>query len=190
MSYTIVVADDEPITRMDISEILKEENYNVVGEASDGYDAVELCRKFKPDLVLMDIKMPILDGIKSSKVIMEENLAKGVVMLTAYTGSEFINDAKKIGAMGYIVKPINKRNLIPAIEVAISKGQEIAEIKKDIKNTKKKLEARKAVERAKGILMKNENLTEEEAYNKIRKLSMDKRSSMANIAATIIMNSL
>lgn len=190
MKYRIVVADDEPITRMDLSEILKEEDYNVVGEASDGYDAVELCRKFKPDLVLMDIKMPILDGIKASQIIMNENLTKGVVMLTAYTGVEFVDKVKRIGVMGYIVKPISKRNLIPAIEVAISRSEEIERIKSDIKKTKEKLEIRKAVERAKGILMKDEDLTEEEAYNRIRKLSMDKRCSMGNIAATIIMNSL
>ena len=190
MKYRIVVADDEPITRMDLREILTDENYDVVGEASDGYDAVELCRRFKPDLVLMDIKMPILDGIKATEIIMKENLAKGVIMLTAYTGVEFVERAKKTGVMGYIVKPISKVNLIPAIEVAISKSEEILQIKKDMQKTKEKLEHRKTVERAKGILMKNEDLTEEEAYNKIRKLSMDKRCSMGNIAAAIIMNSM
>ncbi|WP_026894194.1 ANTAR domain-containing response regulator [Clostridiisalibacter paucivorans] len=190
MKYRIVVADDEPITRMDLSEILKEEGYNVVGEASDGFDAVELCRKFKPDLVLMDVKMPILDGIKASKVIINEKLAKSVVLLTAYSGMEFIEQAKESGVMGYIVKPISKKNLIPTIEVAISKGEEIEKIKDDAQKIKDKLEARKAIEKAKGILMETENISEEEAYNKIRKLSMDKRCPMKSIASAIIMNNL
>ncbi|MBS4537838.1 ANTAR domain-containing response regulator [Clostridium sp. D2Q-11] len=188
MRYRIVVADDDPITRMDISEILKEENYNVVGEASDGFDAVELCRKFKPDLVIMDVKMPILDGIKASKVITNEGLAKCIVVLTAYSGMEFIDQAKESGVMAYIVKPIGKKNLIPTIEVAISRGEELEKIKNDAKNIESQLEYRKIIEKAKGILMKKENISEEEAYNMIRKLSMDKRYPMKNIASAIIMN--
>ena len=190
MRYRIVVADDEPITRMDLSEILKEEGYDVVGEASDGFDAVEFRRKLRPDLVLMDVKMPILDGIKASKVVMNEQLAKSVVLLTAYSGMEFIEQAKEAGVMGYIVKPISSKNLIPAIEIAISKGIEIQKIKGDADELRDKLEARKIIERAKGILMKNNDISDEEAYNRIRKLSMDKRSSMKNIAYAIIMNNL
>lgn len=188
MRYRIVVADDDPITRMDISEILKEEHYNVVGEASDGFDAVELCRKFKPDLVIMDVKMPILDGIKASKVITNDGLAKSIVVLTAYSGMEFIDQAKESGVMAYIVKPISKKSLIPTIEVAISRGEEIEKIKSDAKNIQSQLEYRKLIERAKGILMRTENVSEEEAYNMIRKLSMDKRYPMKNIASAIIMN--
>lgn len=190
MKYKLVVADDEPITRMDLSEILKEEGYNVVGEASDGFDAVELCRKYKPDLVLMDVKMPILDGMKASKVIISEELARSVVLLTAYSGMEFIEQAKEAGVMGYIVKPISSKNLIPAIEIAIAKGTEINKIKDDANKLKDKLEARKTIERAKGILMEKDHLTDEEAYNRLRKLSMDKRSPMKNIAHAIIMNHL
>ncbi|NBI06155.1 ANTAR domain-containing response regulator [Senegalia massiliensis] len=188
MKYNIVIADDEPITRMDLKEFLEEEGYNVVGQASDGFDAVELCKEYNPDLVLMDVKMPILDGMKASKVILKDNIAKSVILLTAYSGPEFIKQAKEIGVMGYIVKPINKPNLIPAIEVAIAKGREIQEIKKDIKTAKDKLEARKVIEKAKGILMETNNITEDQAYKKIKKLSMDKRCPMQDIASAIIMS--
>lgn len=188
MRYRIVVADDEPITRMDLSEILRDAGYNVVGEASDGFDAVELCKKYSPHLVLMDVKMPLLDGIKASKVIIEEKLANGVILLTAYSGREFIDQAKEAGVMGYIVKPISKKSLIPAIEVAISKSEEITKILYDAEKVKNKLKGRKIIEKAKGILMEKYSVSEKEAYSKIRKLSMDKRCPMEDIASAIIVN--
>ncbi len=188
MRYNIVIADDEPITRMDIKELLEEEGYNVVGEVSDGFDVIEICRKNKPDLVLMDIKMPILDGIKASRVIFNENTAKSIMLLTAYSGIEFIEQAKEVGVMGYVVKPISKPSLIPAIEVAIAKGREFEEMKKEIILIKSKLEARKIIEKAKGILMENEKISEDRAYKKIKKLSMDKRFPMEDIASAIIMS--
>jgi len=190
MKYNIVIADDEPITRMDLREFLEEEGYNVVGEASDGFDAVEICRKKKPDLVLMDVKMPILDGIKASRVIFNENTAKSIILLTAYSGAEFIEQAKEVGVMGYIVKPINKPSLIPAIEVAIAKGREIEEMKEEIVTVKDKLESRKIIEKAKGILMENDNMSEDDAYKRIKKLSMDKRCPMKDIASAIIMSNI
>ena len=186
MGKTIVIADDEPITMMDLCEILGESDYDVVGEASDGFDAVEICRKYRPDLVLMDVKMPLLDGIKATKIIMNEGLSDSVVLLTAYSGNEFVEQAKDAGVMGYLVKPIDEKCLLPAIEVAISKGKEIKRIKDDVVKAKEDLESRKIIERAKGMLMKKFMITEEEAYNKIRKLSMDKRCSMAKIADVII----
>lgn len=131
MTKRIVIADDEPVTRMDLSEILEDAGYNVVGSASDGFDAIELCREFKPDLVLMDVKMPLLNGLKAAKIITEEQLTNCVILLTAYSGQEFIEEAKKnLGVMGYLVKPINDRNLLPAIEIALSKSQQIEAIKK------------------------------------------------------------
>ncbi|WP_425448345.1 ANTAR domain-containing response regulator [Dethiothermospora halolimnae] len=187
MEKTIVIAEDEPITRMDICEILEEAGYKVVGKASDGFDAIELCRKFNPDLVLMDIKMPLLNGLKATKVIKEENLAKCVVLLTAYSTKEFIESAKQMGVMGYVVKPINERTLLPSIEVAISKSEEIEKMKKEAEESKEKLSNRKLIEKAKGILIKD-GMTEEEAYNKIRKISMDKRCPMKNVAEAIIIN--
>lgn len=188
MKKRIVIADDEPITRMDFSELLKEAGYDVVGEASDGFDAVELCRKQKPDLVLMDVKMPLLDGLKASKIIGQENLAGSVVLITAYSGKEFIEQAKEVGVMGYIVKPVDEKSLLPTIEVAISKGHEFRKIKEKVAQTQDQLKTRKDIEKAKGILMSKYGLTEENAYNKIRKLSMDKRCAMKDIANAIIIN--
>jgi response regulator NasT len=187
MGKTVVIADDEPITMMDLSEMLREKGYEVVGEASDGFDAVEICRKYKPDLVLMDVKMPLLDGLKASKIITNEGLASSVVLLTAYSGNEFVEQAKEAGVMGYLIKPIEEKCLLPAIEVAITKGKEINSIKNDIIKIKKDLESRKKVEKAKGIIMKKYKINEDEAYNKIRKLSMDKRCSMGKIADAIIL---
>lgn len=188
MNKRVVIADDEPITRMDLAEILKEAGYDVVGEASDGFDAIELCRKTKPNLILMDIKMPLLDGLKASKIINNESLADCIVLLTAYSGKEFIEEAKAAGVMGYVIKPINEKSLLPAIEIALSKSEEIQEIRSESQKSKESLEDRKKIEKAKGILMREENLTEAEAYNKIRKISMDKRCQMKNIAEIIILN--
>jgi response regulator NasT len=188
MKKRIVIADDEPITRMDFSELLKEAGYNVVGEASDGFDAVELCRKLKPDLVLMDVKMPLLDGLKASKIITQENLPCSVVLITAYSGKKFIDQAKDAGVMGYIVKPVDEKTIIATIEVAIAKGDEFRKIQEKVIKTEEQLKARKVIEKAKGILMRKYGLTEEDAYNKIRKLSMDKRCAMKDIANVIIIN--
>ncbi|OEG63730.1 ANTAR domain-containing response regulator [Halanaerobium congolense] len=188
MGKKIVIADDEPITIMDISEILTEEGYNVVAEVSDGFDAIEACRQHKPDLALLDIKMPLLNGIKAARIIKEEELAETIVFLTAYSNKDFISQAKEVGIMGYLVKPVDKASLLPVIELAIAKGEEMVDIKENIKVLKSKLEKRKLISRAKGILMDSEGLSEEEAYNKIRKLSMDKRCSMKEIAHVIIIN--
>lgn len=186
MKNTIVIADDEPITRMDIGEILCEAGYDVVGEACNGFDAVDLCRKYKPELVLMDIKMPHLDGLKATKIIMDENLADAVVVLTAYSGSEFIEEAKAAGVTGYIVKPIDERNLLPEIEIAISKGKELKIIKEDMVKLKEEMGKKKIVDRAKELLMEKCKITEEAAYKRLRKLSMDKRCSIMEMAETII----
>lgn len=188
MGKKIVIADDEPITIMDISEILTEEGYNVVAEVSDGFDAIEACRKHSPELILLDIKMPLLNGIKAAKVIKEEELAGAIVFLTAYSNKDFIDQAKEVGVMGYLVKPIDKESLLPAVELAISQAEEIVDIKNNIKDLENKLKKRKLISRAKGILMDAENISEEEAYCKIRKLSMDKRCSMKEIAHIIILN--
>lgn len=182
MSNRIVVAEDEPITRMDICEMLTSNGYNVVGAASDGLQAVELCRKLKPDLILMDIKMPKLDGIQASLLIMKENLVAGLIMLTAYSGKEFIEKVKEIGAIGYIVKPIDDVKLIPQIEIALNKSLAI-----------KKTEGILLKYQAKEILMKKYSLNENEAYKKIRNISMDNQCSIVetsrNLIKTYIKNS-
>lgn len=188
MEKKIVVAEDEPITRMDICEILKEAGFLVAGEASDGFDAVEICRRQKPDLILMDVKMPLLDGLKAAQIIINESIAGSVVLLTAYSDNEFVEHAKSAGVMGYIVKPVDEKSLLPAVEVAIAKGKEIAKIKEEILKAEEELASRKHIEKAKGILMKKFNISEEEAYNKMRSISMDKRCPMSKIADAILLN--
>lgn len=188
MTKRIVIADDEPVTRMDLGEILEDAGYDVVGSASDGFDAIELCREFKPDLVLMDVKMPLLGGLKAAKIITEEDLTSCIILLTAYSGQEFIEEAKNLGVMGYLVKPINDRNLLPAIEIALSKSQQIEAIKKDANKARQQVEDRKVIEKAKGILIQKYDMSEEDAYKKIRKLSMNKRRSMKDIAGAILLN--
>ena len=183
----ILVVDDEPITRMDISEILKEANYNVVGEAKDGYEAIEKCEQYKPDFVIMDVKMPLLDGLKAAKVINEKKLSRGVVLLTAYSNKEFIEEAKKIGIIGYIIKPIDEKSFIPNLEIIFSKQEEFEKLEKKYLKTAQKLEDRRTIDIAKSILMRNQNLSENEAYEYIRNLSMNKRTDMGKIADIIIL---
>lgn len=128
----VVIADDEPITRMDLKELLSEEGYQVVGEAADGFDAVEACKQSRPDLVLMDIKMPLLDGLSAAKILFEENLADTVMMLTAYSEREFVDEAKHIGVAGYLVKPIDEKSLVPSIELAVARSKDMRKLRKDM----------------------------------------------------------
>ena len=186
MRTKIVIAEDEPITRMDMNEILSEAGFDIVGLASNGLEAIELCRKHRPDLVLMDIKMPLLDGLKATKLIIDEEISEAVVLLTAYSGSEIVNEAKKSGAMGYIVKPIDEKSLLPEIEVAVHKGKEIAKLKKEMVKLKEEFEKKKIIEKAKLHLMKNKNMTEEDSYAYIRTLSMDRRCPMKEVAQEIL----
>lgn len=184
----IIVVDDEPITRMGICEILREANYEVVAEAGDGFDAIEQSRKYKPDFVIMDVKMPILDGLKAAKIITENKLSRGVVLLTAYSNKEFIEEAKNIGIIGYIVKPIDEKSFIPNLEIIFNKQEEFEKLEKKYIKTSQKLEDRKKIDIAKSILMKMRNFTEEEAYEYIRTLSMNKRCDMGKIANVIILS--
>jgi len=184
----IVIADDEPITRMDLCEILNENGYIIVGEASDGFDAIELCRKHNPDLIILDIKMPLLDGLKASKIISNDNFDVPIILLTAYSGKEFIEQAKEASVMGYLVKPIDERTLLTTVEIAISKNQEVKRIKKDYDRIVENLNDRKLIEKAKGLIMKKYGMNEEDAYNYIRKLSMDKRCPMKQIADIILIS--
>ena len=184
----IIVVDDEPITRIDICEILREAGYNVVAEAGDGFDAIEQSRKHNPDFIIMDVKMPILDGLKAAKVITENKLSRGVVLLTAYSNREFIDEAKNIGIIGYIVKPIDEKSFIPNLEIIFNKQEEFEELEKKYIKTNQKLEDRKKIDIAKRILMKSRNFTENEAYEYIRTLSMNKRCDMGKIANIIILS--
>ena len=186
MKRTIVIVDDEPITRMDTREILEANGYDVVGEASDGFEAIEVCKKYNPSLVLMDIDMPLLDGIKASKVLTKEKLVGGIILLTAFEDKKYIEMDKEVGAFGYMIKPVNEKVFIPTVEMCLSKAEEFYELKKDYDKINNKLNDRKLIEKAKGILVKQLNSNENEAYNRIRKLSMDRRTTMAEIAKIII----
>lgn len=186
MKRTIVIVDDEPITRMDTREILEANGYDVVGEASDGFEAIEVCKKYNPSLVLMDIDMPLLDGIKASKVLTKEKLVGVVILLTAFEDKKYIEMAKEVGAFGYMIKPVNEKVFIPTVEMCLSKAEEFDELKKDYDKINNKLNDRKLIEKAKGILVKQLNSNENDAYNRIRKLSMDRRTTMAEIAKIII----
>ena len=186
MGRKILLVDDDPLIRGDIKDMLLDRGYNIVGDASDGFEAVEECKKHSPDLVILDIDMPILDGIKAGKIITKENLAGGILLLTSFDGDEYIEKAKSIGAFGYIVKPPNEKSLIPSIEMCLSKVEEFEKMKKNLDKINSKLTERKIIEKAKGILINEYSLSEDEAYSRIRKLSMDKRTIMVEISKTII----
>lgn len=186
MRPRIVIAEDESITRMDLAEILTEAGYQIVGQAADGYDAIEICKKQKPDLVIMDVKMPIMDGLQATESIMEESLAGCVLMLTAYNDGEFVNRANDLGVMGYLVKPIEEKTLIPAVKIALRRNEELHHYRSKAMEVEKKLEERKSIDRATGMLMDRNGFTEEEAYAYLRNISMKKRCSMAKIADMIL----
>lgn len=187
MSGRIIIVDDEPITRLDIKDMLETAGYEVVGEAADGFEAIRACQEKKPDLVIMDIKMPVLDGLTASKKIVEEGTASGIILLTAYSDKQYISKAKQFGALGYLVKPLHEQSLLPMVELSLAKGSEFKEMSKELERLSKKLKERKMIEKAKGKLMQIENITEEEAYKKIRNISMDKRVPMIEVAELMVM---
>lgn len=182
----LVIADDESIIRMNLKETLVGLGYLVVGEAGDGVSVINLARELRPDLVLMDIKMPKLDGIQAAKILTEEKLAP-VLLLTAYSDRELVERAKEAGVVNYVVKPFREAELLPAIEIAMARYQEFLEMDKQISDLKETLDTRKLVERAKGILMDTQGLKEAEAFRKIQQLSMNTRKSMKEIAQAILL---
>ena len=187
MSETrILLAEDEIISRMDLREMLENLGYVVIGEAGDGVAAVNLARTLKPDLVLMDIKMPELDGITAAETLSQERVTP-VLLLTAYSDKEFVDRAVDAGVMGYLVKPFAEAQLKPAIEVALERWREIRQIQQDLSQTQETLETRKLVERAKGVLMDSQSLKEAEAFRRIQRLSMNSRKSMREVAEAILL---
>ncbi len=183
----MIVADDESIIRMDLREMLTNLGYLVVGEAGDGRSAVNLARELRPDVVIMDIKMPGgIDGIDAAKILTEERIAP-VVLLTAYSQRELVERAKEAGVVGYIVKPFRESDLVPAIEVALARFAEFRALEKEVGDLKEALETRKLVDRAKGILMDTQGLTEAEAFRRIQKMSMNTRKPMKEVAEAIIL---
>ena len=181
----VVVAEDDSMIRMDVVEMLSSEGYEVVGEAADGRRAVELTREHEPDLVLMDVKMPVLDGISAAEEIAAERIAP-VVLLTAFSQKELVERAREAGAMAYVVKPYTAAELIPAIEIAVSRFDEIVALEDEVTEMKDQFETRKLVERAKSLLISRMGLTEPEAFRWIQKTSMDRRLSMREVADAIL----
>ena len=187
MSQTrVVIADDESVIRMDLKEMLGTLGYLVVGEAGDGDSAVNLAREVRPDLVIMDIKMPGMDGIQAARILTEERIAPEL-LLTAFSQQELVEGAKAAGVVGYIVKPFRDSELVPAIEVCLARYNEFRELAQEVGDLRETLETRKVIERAKGILMDTQGLKEAEAFRRIQKLSMNSRKSMREVAEAIVL---
>jgi response regulator NasT len=184
MGLRILIADDEAVVRMDLREMLEESGYEVVGEAGDGDRAVELGEEKKPDLAILDIKMPKMNGLEAAEKLMEKGIA--TLVLTAYTDREFIDRAKEIGVLAYLVKPFTKESLIAAIEMAMARFRELQELRKEVSSLKEALEVRKLVERAKGLLMKHLGISEEDAYKYLQRRSMEYRKPMKEVAEAVI----
>ena len=181
----VVVAEDESLIRIDIVEILRDNGFEVVGEAADGERAVALAEELRPDLVVMDVKMPLLDGISAAEIITKKKIAP-VVLLTAFSQRELVERAAEAGALAYVVKPFTPSDLIPAIDIALTRYQQISALEDEISDLAERLETRKILDRAKGILNDTMGLTEPEAFRWIQKASMDRRLSMREVAETVI----
>lgn len=182
----IIIADDESIIRMDLREMLTHLGYDVIGEAADGRTALELATKLQPDLVVLDIKMPDMDGIEAAERLTQGGIAP-VVLLTAYSEQNLINRAKQAGVSGYLVKPFRESELMPVIELALARFRDYQGLQVEVENLKDQLETRKLIERAKGILMEVHGLKETEAFNRMRRTSMDNRKSMREVAEAILL---
>ena len=181
----VLVAEDEALIRLDLKEMLEEEGYDVVGEAGDGEQAVRLAEELKPDLVILDVKMPVLDGISAAERIVAAHIAP-VVMLTAFSQRELVERAVDAGAMAYLVKPFAKADLLPTIEVAVSRHAQMAALEKEVGDLQERLETRKIVDRAKGKLQTDHDMSEPDAFRWIQKTSMDRRTSMRAVADGVL----
>lgn len=179
------MAEDESLIRIDIVEILRDNGFDVVGEAADGEKAVALATELRPDLVVMDVKMPLLDGISAAEILTKNRIAP-VVLLTAFSQRELVERAAEAGALAYVVKPFTPNDLIPAIDIALTRYQQIATLEDEISDLAERLETRKILDRAKGILNDTMGLTEPEAFRWIQKASMDRRLTMREVAQTVI----
>jgi AmiR/NasT family two-component response regulator len=182
----VIIADDESIIRMDVREMLTNLGYLVVGEVGDGRSAVNLARELKPDILVMDIKMPDMDGIEAAKVLTQEGIAP-VLLLTAYSQRDLVERAKDAGVVGYIVKPFQESDLSPAIEVALARFHEFRALEQEVEDLQEALTTRKLIDRAKGILMDTQDLQEADAFRKIQKMSMNTRKPMKQVAEAIIL---
>jgi len=181
----VLVAEDEALIRLDLAEMLGEAGYHVVGQASNGQQAVELAQELQPDLVIMDVKMPLLDGISAAEQIGKARLCP-VVMLTAFGQTELVERARDAGVMAYLVKPFTAADITPAIDIALSRWSELKALEQEVADLGERLETRKAVERAKGVLMKKLKVSEAEAFRWIQKTAMDRRMGMREVAEAVI----
>jgi two-component system, response regulator PdtaR len=181
----VLVVEDEALIRLDLTEMLTEEGYAIAGEAGDGEQAVELARSLLPDLVIMDVKMPKVDGIAAAALIVEERIAP-VVMLTAFSQRDLIEQARDAGAMAYLVKPFARHELVPAIELAVSRFAERRALEDEVATLTDRLETRKLVDRAKGLLMTRQRMSEPEAFRWIQRTAMDRRTTMKAVAEAVV----
>ncbi|WP_028661720.1 ANTAR domain-containing response regulator [Saccharomonospora saliphila] len=181
----VLVAEDEALIRLDLVEMLREEGYEVVGEAGDGEEAIKLAGELQPDLVILDVKMPKLDGIDAAAKITGDRIAP-VVILTAFSQRDLVERAREAGSMAYLVKPFAKRDLVPAIELAVSRFAELQALESEVAGLNERLETRKVIDRAKGMLMTNQGLTEPDAFRWIQRTAMDRRTTMKAVAEAVI----
>ncbi len=181
----VLLAEDEALIRLDLKEMLEEDGYDVVGEAGDGERAVQLAQELRPDLVILDVKMPLLDGISAAEQIVSARIAP-VVILTAFSQRDLVERAREAGAMAYLVKPFQKKDLLPTIEMAVARFQELIALEHEVTDLTGRLEARKLIDRAKGILQTEHGLTEPEAFRWIQRASMDQRRSMRTVAQDVV----
>ena len=177
----ILIAEDEAIIRLDLKEMLEEEGFDVVGEASDGDAAIRLAREREPDLVIMDVKMPGMDGLSAAEKISEEELA-AVLILTAFSQKDLVQRAAEAGAIGYLVKPFQKSDLMPAIDIALARHSQLKAVRQEAKDLGEQLATRKIVDRAKGLLMDTQGMSESDAFRHLQKRAMDERRSMREVA--------
>jgi len=184
--WRIIIADDESLIRLDLREMLTHLGYDVIGEAGDGRSAMDLARRLRPDLLIMDIKMPDLDGISAAEELTRERIAP-VVLVTAYSDQGLVERAREAGVVGYVVKPFREAELMPVIELSRARFDEFRMLEREVGNLKDALETRKLIERAKGVLMETHGLRESEAFHRIRKTSMDARKSMKEVAEAILL---
>lgn len=183
---TVVIVDDEPVTRMDLADMLEEAGFQVAGEAGDGFDAVELCTAKRPDVVLMDVKMPVFDGLTAAETILSRDLAGCVVLLTAFQDREIVEKAGRIGVTGYLAKPIDPRSLLPTLELALAQSQRLRGSQEQTRLVRQQMEDDRLIHRAQRTVARRMGCTEEEAYHKMRRMAMDKRVTVAAMARRLL----
>ena len=181
----VLIAEDEALIRLDLREMLEEEGYDVCGEAGDGRAAIDMARALRPELVILDVAMPVLDGIAAAEEIARQRIAP-VVILTAFSQRDLVEKAREAGAMAYLVKPFQRKDLLPTIEMALSRYGELVGLEAEVDDLNDRLTARKAVDRAKGVLMTEHGMTEPEAFRWIQRLSMDRRTTMRAVAEAVV----